>query len=323
MFILKLVLKAVCYFHLQVNHHTKPLKGAIMKSSLCCSVLLMSLAVTGAQLPDLFEGEQVIFPSSVRGSQMFSAVIVTKNKHIIVFDGGWREDNANLIKIVKEFSDTIDLWCITHAHSDHFWQLAEFIEKTPDALKVKKLCYNFLSEEWIQEANKHEKSCYEEAMTTIRPLKTSSIPQQITKAGDVFEVDGVKVEVLNDPYSTITGNPINNASVVYNVSIGNKKMLVTGDLGIEGGNRLLELCPDKLKADIVVLAHHGQNGVNKAFYEAVHPSIAIWPTPRWLWENDNGGGPGSGPWRTNYVKCWMQDLGVKRQYNTIKEVRLK
>ena len=131
------------------------------------------------------------------------------------------------------------------------------------------------------------------------------------------------MEVLNDPYPIQTGNPINNASVVFSVSIGDKKMLVTGDLGIEGGNALLKLCPDKLKADIVVLAHHGQNGANKEFYTAVHPSVAIWPTPRWLWENDNGGGPGSGPWRTNYVKCWMQDLGVKRQYTTIKEVRLK
>ena len=294
-----------------------------MKSPLYCSMLIMSLAVSGAQLPDLFEGEQVIFPASVRGSQMFSAIVVTKNKHVIIFDGGWREDNANLIKIVKEFTDTIDLWCITHAHSDHFWQLAEFIEKTPDALKVNKLCYNFLSEEWIQEADKREKGCLKEAMTTITPLKTSNIPQQITKAGDVFEVDGVKVEVLNDPYTPQTGNPINNASVVYSVTIGGKKMLVLGDLGIEGGNCLLELCPDKLKADIVVLAHHGQNGVNKKFYEAVQPSVAIWPTPQWLWENNNGGGPGSGPWKTNYVKCWMQDLGVKRQYNTIKEVRLK
>ena len=141
-----------------------------MKSSLCCSMLIMSLAVSGAQLPDLFEGEQVIFPASVRGSQMFSAVIVTKNKHAIVFDGGWREDNANLIKIVKEFTDTVDLWCITHAHGDHFWQLAEFIEKTPDALKIKKLCYNFISEEWIQEADKREKGCLKEAMTTITPL---------------------------------------------------------------------------------------------------------------------------------------------------------
>ena len=82
-------------------------------------------------------------------------------------------------------------------------------------------------------------------------------------------------------------------------------------------------CADKIRYAVSPLPLPRSASPNKNFYEAVKPSIAIWPTPRWLWENDNGGGPGSGPWRTNYVKCWMQDLGVKRQYNTIKEVRLK
>ena len=42
---------------------------------------------------------------------------------------------------------------------------------------------------------------------------------------------------------------------------------------------------------------------------------AVWPTPSWLWDNRvTNGTPGSGPWRTNFTKCWMQDLGVKKNY---------
>ncbi len=62
------------------------------------------------------------------------------------------------------------------------------------------------------------------------------------------------------------------------------------------------------------MSHHGQHGAKKTFYAAVKPKVAIWPTAEWLWDNDAGKGPGSGPWKTNFVKCWMQELGVKRNY---------
>lgn len=62
------------------------------------------------------------------------------------------------------------------------------------------------------------------------------------------------------------------------------------------------------------MSHHGQNGVDRDVYAAIHPEICLWPTPEWLWENNGGNGPSSGVWVTNQVKCWMEHLGVKRHY---------
>lgn len=59
------------------------------------------------------------------------------------------------------------------------------------------------------------------------------------------------------------------------------------------------------------MAHHGQAGVRRDVYLAIKPTICLWPTPRWLWENDKGQGQGSGPWRTLEVRQWMNELGVK------------
>ena len=89
-------------------------------------------------------------------------------------------------------------------------------------------------------------------------------------------------------------------------------------------DKMLETVPhEKIKSDVVFLSHHGQNGANKNFYEVVNPEICVWPTVHWLWENNSGGqGPGSGPWLTNYVKCWMQDIGVKRQFLLTKDAAL-
>ena len=58
----------------------------------------------------------------------------------------------------------------------------------------------------------------------------------------------------------------------------------------------------------------GQNGVNEEFYRTVHPSYCLWPTPDWLWDNDNGGGVNSGPWATLTVRKWMEKLPVIDHY---------
>ena len=85
-------------------------------------------------------------------------------------------------------------------------------------------------------------------------------------------------------------------------------------MGYVGGQFLLKEAGDRLKADIVQMAHHGQNGVDKKVYMAVAPRICLWPTPQWLWDNDNGDGYDSGAWRTLETRQWIEELGVERNY---------
>ena len=90
-----------------------------------------------------------------------------------------------------------------------------------------------------------------------------------------------------------------------------KSVLFSGDLGIEGGDKLLtSKYKDRLRSDYIQMAHHGQGGTNKDFYEAVGAKYCIWPTPIWLWNNDSGEGKGSGSWQTLEVREWMDELGV-------------
>lgn len=59
------------------------------------------------------------------------------------------------------------------------------------------------------------------------------------------------------------------------------------------------------------MAHHGQQGVDQDAYALIAPTTCLWPSPAWLWNNDNGGGVGSGPWGTLTTRAWMDSLGVK------------
>lgn len=38
------------------------------------------------------------------------------------------------------------------------------------------------------------------------------------------------------------------------------------------------------------MAHHGQNGYDKEFYEKAQFRACLWPTPSWVYNNDVGGG---------------------------------
>jgi hypothetical protein len=88
--------------------------------------------------------------------------------------------------------------------------------------------------------------------------------------------------------------------------------MFTGDAGVEAGEKALRIYGGSglLKCDMCQMAHHGQNGCDRPFYEAVSPDVCIWATPSWVWSNVNG----TGNLRTLEVRAWMEELGVKQNY---------
>ena len=133
--------------------------------------------------------------------------------------------------------------------------------------------------------------------------------------GQVLEIDGVVLEVLGIRNPEITVNAINDSSVVMRVYDDAKSILFPGDLGVEGGRKLLAgPYRGRLRSDYVQMAHHGQNGVDEEFHQAAGASRCLWPTPRWLWDNDAGDGVGSGSWKTLEVRGWMDRLNVQEHF---------
>ena len=99
--------------------------------------------------------------------------------------------------------------------------------------------------------------------------------------------------------------------MVIKMNLPKSSILFLGDTGEESGEKLLNTQKDKLKSDIVQVAHHGQGGAKESLYKEINPRICLWPTPEWLWNNDSGEGKGSGPWTTVETRQWMKNLGVK------------
>jgi len=157
-------------------------------------------------------------------------------------------------------------------------------------------------------------------------LAQSGLKVERPAVGQMYDFgEGLSFECLNGYDLSFRRDSVNNSSICYRVLDNGRSILVTGDVSEEMGAKMVRtLPPEKLKSDVCFMAHHGQAGADKAFYAAVRPEVCIWPTPQWLWDNDFGGtnGPGSGEFLTNYVKCWMQDLGVKRQILLVRDWRM-
>ncbi len=276
--------------------------------SLMYSLLLTMLFTSWLPANDCFELWQL--PAQTIG-QMNSYVIKTANDKVIVIDGGNTGDAPYLRGFVAAMGNKVDHWFITHPHPDHADAFIEII-KSPADLKIGHIYGTMPDEKWISE---YDSNYLYVIQNLNKALKESGRQMKPLNPGQIIGIDGVKVEIFSTLNPEITSNAINNSSLVFKLTDDCKSVLFLSDLGVQAGNKLLKSpFVNKLKSDYVQMAHHGQNGVSRDFYEKVNADYALWPTPVWLWENDNGGGTNSGPWKTLEVRKWMEELGIKKNY---------
>jgi len=296
-----------------------------MRRKKYCGIIILVIIILAIVIETAFciyrhhvvwlKSDELVMLSSQGNDQMLSIVIRSKNNGLIVIDGGWEADGENLLKVIKENGGHVNAWLITHPHSDHVGALYYILKNRKDDIKIDRIYYSFAPLEWYHQVSPADEGMVYELLGEFAKLPAEVLDDSIGH-GDVINVDDIHIAVMNDRY-VMENDPVNNGSIVYQAMIKGKKLFLLGDLGYEGGCQLLkDLAPEDLKSDIVQMAHHGQNGVGKEVYQAISPRICLWSTPKWLWDNDNGNGPGSGPWKTVQTRQWMSELGVKKNYCT-------
>lgn len=240
--------------------------------------------------------------------QMMGYVIKTTNGKVVVIDGGNKGQSEELYRVLKEVGTNVDLWILTHIHNDHYESIIEVFENHPE-IKVKEFWRN-RNDESIDFFDRED---LDEVKRWYDFEKTQKLSFYSPKINDKIKIDDVTIEVLGVANPEITTNIINNQSMVFKMTDDKFSIIFLGDLGIEGGEKLLRLQGDKVKADAVQMAHHGQQGITKKVYEEIGAKYAFWPTPKWLWDNTEylGGTPGNGNFQTPEVIGWMKELNTK------------
>lgn len=248
------------------------------------------------------------FLGNTTSTQMLGCVLLTEH-HTIVIDGGMPQDAGQIAELLQQHSRSrVDAWFFTHPHGDHIGAFLAFAERYSE-MTVGGVYHHFPS---VEERNTYgRRSEAEAAMWERFEQLAAALNGSEIQRGDTFRFDEITISVLRVYDPRITADFINNSSAVFRVDTPDRSVLILGDLGAEGGKALQASCSaDSLSADYTQMAHHGQGGVDREFYAYIRPRCCLWPTPRWLWENDNGDGPGTGPWKTCETRRWMAELGV-------------
>lgn len=242
-------------------------------------------------------------------NQMMGYIIKTSTGKVIVVDGGNDADEPNLVEHIKALGNKVDVWFITHPHGDHASAIIRVIEETD--IPIEKIYYTMNDLEWYK--TYAEERAWE-AERFYNALQNERIKDNIeeVKLNQIINIDFIKCEILGVKNPEIANNAFNNSSMVIKMNLEKSSILFLGDTGEESGDKLLNTQKDKLKSDIVQVAHHGQRGAKESLYQEIKPTICLWPTPKWLWDNDNGGGKDSGQWKTLETRAWMEKLGVKK-----------
>ena len=295
---------------------------------------------------------EVIIPKNQTIAQGLSILITDNNENIIVFDGGRVEDSDYLCEIIKDKGGIVSTWYITHIHDDHLGALYDILSKKRTDITIKEIAYQFADFDWYYSKMGTDAGIVKLFENSIVEYNTylNSIGKEPIKIEDnilaydkrargytyrdetgklisdinVFAINGRDVYKLDQ-------DPINNTSIVYFVDIekepydskNNEKvsMIVFGDLGYEGGYKLfnyIDQFKDGFKrindADILVLSHHGQNGIEPELYKRFKPKVVIWPTSKDVYENVNG------KYYTDDVKKVLSEMdSIKYQLKSYEE----
>ena len=253
---------------------------------------------------------KIIIPKNQTISQSLSILVNDGYGNLVVFDGGRVEDADYLCDIIKDNGGVVKTWFITHIHDDHIGALYKILIDKRTDIEIKELYYNFASFDWYYEKMGNDAGIYylfenaikdyNDNLKSINKEGMQILDKNTTKNIDYMYKgeNTINISILNNLYM-LDQDPINNTSIVYYVSMLNNKanMMIFGDLGYEGGNKLFEfldrnddvnLAKNIYSSHILVLAHHGQNGIDPELYKKFKPKVIVWPTSNDIYANTHG-----------------------------------
>ncbi|MCQ2430884.1 MAG: hypothetical protein MJ192_11210 [Clostridia bacterium] len=245
-------------------------------------------------------------------------VIRTTHNKLIVIDGG--EDGVGkdkapylpaALRAIAGVGDNdyfeVEAWFLTHAHKDHMNEISKMMrDYTPESnYKINNIYFDFppfgtseftgTSDDMQIARLRENMNAYgavigaevAEGKDYYDTINGAVVNEEAIKNGLEFNIDGVRIEVLQtwsikDGYSNL-----NDQSMITRFWVDGQSILFLGDCGPIAGKRLQDTYGEALKSDIVQMAHHGQAGVNKACYAAIDAQIHLWPTPVWVWKNES------------------------------------
>lgn len=191
-----------------------------------------------------------------------AALIQTPKNIKILIDGGPDNKISNhLGKSFSFFDKNIDIVIATHDDADHIFGLVRILEK----YNVKVLFTSLPNS---------DNPLMQQIITNAKNKNTKII--QIQNFAILKTDDNVLIKFLFPTSNMDKISDGNSASIITQIIYGENKILLTGDLGINGENYLVNLYGEQLQSDILKLGHHGSDtSTGPNFLQKVRPKMAV------------------------------------------------
>ena len=202
-------------------------------------------------------------------------MIRTRGNRLVIIDGGRNiEDSRHLIEKARELTGEqipcVALWILTHPHVDHYNALL-YISRDAEmkkALRIERLCFDL-----AKIGGNGVRVEVEGIAKNLKPDTETLTP----RTGNVWTVDGMKIEFFFTPTDFDKLQDGNEYSLIFKVTGANRTVMFTGDAYPRTAARVALRFWDELKSDICQLAHHGLNGADVSFYARVDAETVLIP----------------------------------------------
>lgn len=253
---------------------------------LCACVLPYVLGIADVPHPFSRRLHQLTFVDVGQGDCLH--IRTPDGKNILIDGGGSASFDTGkkilLPYLLKNGVDHIDLAVVTHLHTDHFKGIQELSIFMPITYLATYEGNQIREEEFSLGAEYAGKEGRMNELTKRQKIqKTETL---YLKKGDQIKLDeGIWLDVLapremslKEYENLFDAEDENATSLIIKVSYLNCTVLMTGDLGFEGEQSLMNSVENfkKLHCDVLKVGHHGSAySTSEEFINAVSPSLAV------------------------------------------------
>ncbi len=221
---------------------------------------------------------------------MFYTMRNNNDGTLIVVDGGWNENEAQVRSVITLFGGHVDHWFLTHYDEDHA-SVFNAIYADPQGIEIGEVYCTPLDYEYYLECAADRWWDVPWVYETFLNQTEGDERINYLNRGDYFEIDGLQFEVFNSydqiVVDTGTRDVANYASLMFKITGEEDTFLFCGDVYNGMGMQLLEMYGDELDAEYVQPGHHGNHSMPAEFYEAIGPEVMFFDGPAWLTESDD------------------------------------
>ena len=190
----------------------------------------------------------------------------TPGNRWILFDAGrvWKGGDAGrsaVIPYLRRRGGGIEAFVLSHPHDDHVGGAATILEALRPSL-------------YLDAAYAGGSEAYRSSLAVAQRRR---LPWRRVRPGDSLVVDGVVLTVVGPDSAWMEGlADANDASVVVLARYGDVRFLLTGDAESAEEAWLVREAGERLRADVLKVAHHGSStSTTPAFLDVVRPSVAL------------------------------------------------